>query len=206
VATFVPMMLLTTLLHLDRFHLGAGDTNARIAGWAWIAVYAVVPVLLIAILATERRAPGLDSAGGPPLPSWLRALVAVNAGVALVVGVLLFAAPDGMSSRWPWPLTPLTSRAVGSGFLSLAMASFAFIRENTWARGRVGTGSYMLIGALQLIAVARYHASVRWSEPSAWLYLAYMALIFGGGLYSTAVAWWPSRRATASAPPLRQPE
>ena len=59
-------------------------------------------------------------------------------------------------------------------------------------------GSYLLIGALQLIAIARYQDTVRWSEPGAWLYVAYMTAIFIGGAYSVLAAWGPRRlRATA---------
>jgi hypothetical protein len=195
VGTFVPLMLLTTLLHLDRFHFAATDTNPRVAAWAWMAVYAVVPVLLVAVIVLQLRTPGGDTPAPTHLPLWLRLLLGANAGIALVVGVLLFAFPSLMSAHWAWPLTPLTSRAVGTGFLALALASFAFIRENAWVRGRVGTGSYLLIGALQLIALARFHDTARWGQPGAWLYLVYMAAIFGGGLYSTAAAWWPRRHA-----------
>ena len=189
VCAFVPLMLLTTLLHLDRFHFNAADANPRVAAWAWMVVYLLVPVLLITVLLLQYRAEGTDRPAGAPLPLWLRWLLGVNAGVALLLGVVLFLAPDALSPRWPWPLTPLTARAIGTGFLALAIASFAFIRENAWVRGRVGTGSYLLIGALQLIALVRYHDDVRWALPGTWLYIAYMAAIFGGGLYSTVAAW-----------------
>ena len=43
VAAFVPLMLVTTLLHLDKFHLSGPDLNAVVAGWAWLIVYAIVP-------------------------------------------------------------------------------------------------------------------------------------------------------------------
>jgi hypothetical protein len=49
--------------------------------------------------------------------------------------------------------------------------------------------AYLLIGGLQLFALARYPATVEWSRPGTWLYILFMAAILGGGLYSTIAAW-----------------
>ena len=196
VTTFVPLMLITTLLHLDKFHFTSNDTNAVVAAWAWMIVYVAVPFLLIAILLFQLRTPGGDPPQEAPLPLWLRFLLGVNALIALFVGLLLFVTPEVLFLFWPWQLTPLTAQAIGSGFLSLCVASTQFIRENSWSRGRVGTVSYLLIGLLQLIAIARYSDTFLWSRIGAWLYLLYMLAIFGGGIYSTIAAW--SQKATIS--------
>jgi hypothetical protein len=189
VGVFVPFMLLTTLLHLDRFHFNSTDTNALVAAWAWMIVYVLVPFVLLAVVWLQLRTPGGDPPREAPLPLWLRFLLGFNALVALVVGLFLFIFPQAASPLWPWILTPLTAQAIGTGFLSLAIASLQFIRENAWSRGRVGTVSYLAIGALQLIALARYADTVRWELPGTWLYIIYMLGIFGGGIYSTIAAW-----------------
>jgi hypothetical protein len=73
VLTFVPLMLLATFIHLNRFHLGARSASARVAGWGslspHVAVVAVVPVRLIA----QWRVRGPDEERGELLPPWLRA-------------------------------------------------------------------------------------------------------------------------------------
>jgi len=46
IAAFVPLMTLTTVLHLDKFHLSGDDMDALVAGWAWLLVYAVVPFVV----------------------------------------------------------------------------------------------------------------------------------------------------------------
>jgi hypothetical protein len=191
VSVFVPLILITTLLHLDRFHFGVTDANALVAAWAWMIVYVIVPFLLIAILFFQLRTPGGDPPREASLPLWLRLLLGVNAIIALPLGLLLLLAPPVLFPFWPWELTPLTARAIGVGFLSLCVASIQFIRENAWSRGRVGTTSYLLIGLLQLIAIARYSDTFFWTRPGAWLYLLYMLAIFGGGIYSTIAAWRP---------------
>ena len=50
VAAFVPLMLLTTFLHLDRFHLTGSDAFAQVAAWAWMIVYVTVPFAVLALL------------------------------------------------------------------------------------------------------------------------------------------------------------
>ena len=47
VLVFTTLTLVVTVVHLDAFHLGAEHGAAtRAVTWAWVAVYAVVPVLL----------------------------------------------------------------------------------------------------------------------------------------------------------------
>jgi hypothetical protein len=191
VATFVPLMLLTTLLHLDRFHLRSPDPVAQVAAWAWMIVYVSVPFAVLAILFVQLRTPGGDPPKSALLPVWIRVLIGVNALISLVLALLLFRAPEALFALWPWQLTVLTAQAIGAGFFSVVAASMQFLRENAWSRSRVGTVSYLLIGSLQLVALVRYAETVEWSRPGSWLYVLFMAAILAGGIYSTIAAWSP---------------
>jgi hypothetical protein len=188
VAAFVPLMLLTTLLHLDRFHLGSDTPTARIAAWAWLIVYLVVPFLVLAILAVQAIVPGADPARLAPVSPWLRALLGSNAAIAFVLGLALFLLPDAMTPLWAWPLTPLTGRAIGAGFLTMTAASVWFLRENDWNRARVGTIPYLLVGALQLLALPRYAGTIDGTRPGTWLYILFMLAVLLGGLYAAIMA------------------
>jgi hypothetical protein len=196
VCTFAPLILVATLLHLDIFHFHVPDLSPLVAAWAWMSVYVIVPVLLAAVVFLQLRTPGGDPSKGAPLPAVLRFLLGVNALIGLLIGLLLFLVPllspnpDVLLGFWPWKLTALTAQTIGVGFLALGTSSFQFLRENTWSRGRVGTVSYLLIGLLQLIAIARYPQYFLWQSLGAWLYLLYMLAIFGGGIYSTYAAWF----------------
>ncbi len=192
VSAFVPLMVLTTLLHFDRFHLTRAEFNPRLAAWAWMIVYVAVPFIVVAILVLQKRAPGGDPPLGPEASPVMRALIGANAVIALVVGVALFIFPQTMATVWPWPLTPLTSRAIGSGFLAMAAGSFQFLRERDWARTRIGTIPYALVGALQLLAILRYPSTVEWSRPGSWLYVLFMLAVLIGGAYSAMLAWRPA--------------
>jgi hypothetical protein len=200
VCTFAPLVLVATLLNLGIFHFQAPDLNPRIAAWAWMIVYVSVPFLLGAVVLFQLRTPGGDPPRGTPLPALLRFLIGANGIVALGVGLILFFAPllsptpQALLTFWPWKLTPVTAQTIGVGFLSLGTASLQFLRENSWRRGRVGTVPYLLIGLLQLLAVARYPQYFHWQSPGAWLYLLYMLAILGGGIYSTYAAWFQRSR------------
>lgn len=192
VSAFIPAMLLTTLLHLDRFHLFSGGRSALVSGWAWMVVYGLVPFTILAIFLIQRMLPGGDPRRERPVWGWLRIPIGLNAAISLVVGVALFLVPEVMGEVWPWALTPLTARAIGGGFLSIAVASLVAMRESDWARVRIGTVPYLLVGALQLLAVVRYAGTIDWGRPGTYLYLLFMLAVFGGGLVMSVLAWGPS--------------
>ena len=191
VVAFVPLMVLTTFLHLDRFHLARVEFNPRLAAWAWMIVYVTVPFILVAMLVFQLRAPGGDPPRTAEVSPAMRWLIGANAAIALVLGLALFALPQAMAPLWPWPLTPLTSRTIGSGFVAVAAGSFQFLRESDWERTRIGTVPYMLVGALHLLALLRYPATVDWNRAGSWLYLAFMVAVLLGGVYSVIVARKP---------------
>src|SRR5690242_8226456 len=132
VAAFVPLMLLTTLLHLELFHFSSPDPVARVAAWAWMIVYVTVPFAVLAVLFVQLRTPGGDPPKLAPVPFGMRVLIGVNALISLVVGLLLFVSPQLLFGLWPWHLTVLTAQAIGVGFLAVFIASVQFLRENAW--------------------------------------------------------------------------
>jgi hypothetical protein len=70
---FTALTLGVTLLHIDRFHLSPNTApTAQIATWAWLAIYAMVPVAMLVISSVQVRSlrPASESvsAGRPVLP------------------------------------------------------------------------------------------------------------------------------------------
>jgi hypothetical protein len=191
VSAFVALMLLTTLLHLDRFHLHAAALPPLFAAWSWMVVYSVVPLLLVLVILLQARAAGEDPPRMAPLSPIGRSVLGLNALVCLVVCVALFLAPTAMSTVWPWPLTALTGRAISAGFVIIAAGSFQFLRENDWNRMRVAGVSYSFAGVLQLLALARYAGTVAWGSLGAWLYVAFLCSVVGGGVYLILRTWGP---------------
>ena len=184
VLVFTTLTLVATLLHLDRFHL---DTPF---GRAWVAVYVIVPPLLLFFLLRQLRAPGGDPRPGEPLPAWIRAAVGFEAGLLLVLGAALFLAPAAIAPLWPWMLTPLTARAVAAWLLGLGIAAAQVTHENDRQRARIAFAAYAAFGALELIALARYPGTLNWADPRAWIYLLFLASALAIGL----AGWRAGRR------------
>src|SRR5215470_10152901 len=54
VLVFTVLTLVTTLLRLDKFHFGGGfAASTQIITWTWVAIYVLVPVLMLIVLAVQ---------------------------------------------------------------------------------------------------------------------------------------------------------
>lgn len=174
---FISLTSLATLLHLDKFNFD----NAN--GWLWVVVYVAVPPLLVILLVHQLRLPGTLPPREAPIESWLIPIVAFQALVVLVIGAALVVAPSTADSLWPWPLTPLTSRAVGAWLLALAVGLTVAVWERDWTRIRVSTLTFAAAPLLQFVALARYSDTVNWDTAGIWLYVAFLSSILILGLY-----------------------
>jgi hypothetical protein len=180
---FTSGTLFATLLHLDKFNFD------NVNGWLWTIVYLTVPPYLVLVGIGQLRVRGEDPPRSAPIPGWLVWLVAAQAAIALVVGVLLFAAPSTADELWPWTLTPLTARTVAAWSLALA-AGLAFTAwQRDWTRVRIATPTYVAIPVLQFVAVARFSDTVDWSDVKLWAYLVFLASVLALGLYGLGKSW-----------------
>jgi hypothetical protein len=176
VFSFTSLTLVATLLHLDLFHLDQSfGLITRIVTWAWIAIYVSVPVFMAVMFVNQMRMPGADPARAVRMPRPIALVLLVHAILLSAFGALLFIAPERSLSLWPWPLTPLTSRAVGAWLLGLGVAAAHARWENDLRRIRAAAAGYIVIGVLQGIALARFLDSVAWAEPQSAVYLAILA-------------------------------
>lgn len=198
VLVFTTLTLAVTLVHLDRFHLGADQaTSARLITRAWIAIYAGVPVGMVVALVLQARSrmPIRVEDAARPLPSLLRWLLTVLAVALLGCGLALLAAPDHADVLWAWPLTPLTARAVGAWLVGLGWAA-AHARllddaSQVWPLGPTGAAFVVL----ECLALVRYGGVLDWWG---WQTAAYLV----GLAWIGAVATWLLllRAAGAAAP------
>lgn len=187
VLVFTTLTLAVTLLHLDKFHLGAEQpTSARIITWGWIAIYAGVPVGMVVALVVQAR--GAVAAAGADdvrrrLPPVLRSLLVGLAAVLLVAGAALLVAPERAAAAWSWPLTPLTARAVGAWLVGLGWAAAHAWRVDDAERVRpIGLTAVAFV-VLEGIALARFGDAIDWSGRQAVAYVAGLAWIGVVGLW-----------------------
>ncbi|GAA4667542.1 hypothetical protein [Kineococcus glutinatus] len=193
---FATAVLLVTLLHLDRFHLGAAGFVPRAAAWGWLAVYVAVPVAMAVALHAQLRAPGEDPRAGPRLGRGLHVALGAQAVLFLLVGVALFAVPAARD-RWPWQLTPLTARAIACWLLALGLAAVLVVADDDLQRLRPAAATYAVLGVLQLFALLRFRADVDWGRAAAWAYLAAVCAVLSSGAAGLARSRRRTRRRAA---------
>jgi hypothetical protein len=184
VLVFTALTLVVTLVHLDRFHLGADVAPAtRAIAAAWVAVYAVVPAVLAVLWLRQRRLPGADPPRTRPLPTWLRVAVGVMGAVLLAMGAALLLAPTAAAAAWPWELTPLTGRAIGAWLVGLAVSAAQTVGENDARRARPVAAGAVALAVLAALAVARFPGDldgVGLPAVAFWLALAAWAALGAG--------------------------
>jgi hypothetical protein len=166
-----------TLLHLDKF------THDGLPFAAWAAIYAVAPIGLPLLYLAQRRATRVALAD-TPMPRRVRILLGVAGGAVVAAALLAFAAPQGMIELWPWSLTPLTGRIVatvmalfGSLWVSVALAGGR-------SAARIPLEAHALGLVFLLLAAARGHGEVDWTNP---LSAILVAAVTGMALVDVAV-------------------
>ena len=176
VLTFTVLTLTATLTHLGHLHLGARfATGTQIVAVAWIAIYVLVPALIVILLAMQARTPGMDPPRLASLPAWLYVLVAVQAAVLAGLGIALFAVPGQAAPLWPWELTPMMAQAIGAWLISLGVAAVQVLMERDARRVRPAAVGYILLAMLLFIALARYPHQFEWGSASGVVYLIFLA-------------------------------
>lgn len=177
VFAFTTLTLVATLIHADRFHFNSLNVLARVAAWFWLAIYVIVPPAMLGIWIRQHRMPGEDSERTIALPKVIRAVLATQSILMLIMGLGLFLMPAAASTFWPWKLTALTSRAVGAWLLGIGVFAFHAIAENDHARVRAGLLSFFAFGFLEMIALLRYSNNVDWAKPISGIYVIFMTSV-----------------------------
>jgi hypothetical protein len=194
VFVFSVLTLMATLMHLDRFHFNAPAWITVAGTWVWLGVYVVVPIIMAIVWLAQLRVLGVDPPRTAPLPGWLRAVLCLIAAVFVLAGVALFIAPNVVSPLWPWPLTPLTGRAMGAWLVGWGLVMGQMAWENDLHRVRPAFLSLLVLGSLQIVVLARYWNEVAWYTPTAWAYALGVVSVFVIGAYGSFAARRMDRR------------
>ena len=187
VFVFTTLTLGVTLLHLDRFHLSSDTApTAQVATWAWLAIYAIVPVAMLVIsrmqIRSRRPAPKSVTAGRRVLPPALRLLLVGIAAVLLLYGVALLAVPTPAATWWPWPLSELTARAIGAWLVGLGWAAAQGQLSGDLRTVRPVALTSVAFVILQALALLRYGDALTWpSAPAIGFVTVLLAIGVAGG-------------------------
>ncbi len=186
-AFFALLMLITTLLHYDKFNQGQAHDGlpdppllATLAFYGWTIVYVVSPFAVGWLWwRNQRHDPRAPAAGEVIVPERLRLVVrAVGIGALLAAAAVLLQ-PSIAIDAWGWTLTPLTARVlacftaqVGFGFLLLSF-------EPRWSSWRILVQTFLIAVALLLVGAIREWDGFLDDRPMQWAYVAGLA---GGAL------------------------
>lgn len=183
VFTFTSLTLVATILHLDRFHFNSTSVIAQGAAWFWLAIYGIVPPLMLVMWYRQSRVPGDEPQRTSRLPASVRLVLLIQSLIMLAWGIGLFALPALFAPSWPWKLTPLTSRAIGAWLIGIGVFAAHSVAENEYARIKVGMIGYLAFGLLEIITILRYPGNFNWMGWSTWLYVTLIVSTMLVGLY-----------------------
>jgi hypothetical protein len=170
---FSCVMLIATLVHLDRFFVDSAGF------WVWFAIYLGLPFgLPIAWWLNKNYAI-------PPQPDELRfskniTYIASSASIVLLIlaAVLIFN-PSFSASFWPWNLTPLMSRVIGGWILFLAVAPLSLFFERRYIAYREFIPEAGIWFTLLLIGGWRYSDQFNFSRSAAYIFFGVLILLTG---------------------------
>jgi hypothetical protein len=206
VLVFTVLTLAATLTHLGQLHLGARfPAGTQIVTVAWIAIYLLVPALMLVLLAVQARTPGADPPRAADLPAWLYVMLAAQAIVLLSLGTALFAAPGQAAPLWPWKLTPMMAQAIGAWLIALGIAAGHALVERDARRLRPAAVGNILLAVLLFIALARYPHQFAWQSASGIAYLIFLATMLLTGAVALARGFPRTARRSARSRPPEKP-
>jgi hypothetical protein len=190
VLLFTALTFVVTMIHIDKFHLGAQFafiTQALTV--VWILVYLLVPLIMGTLLFLQVRTHGNDVPRQHPLPTWLKRVTAVYAIILFPIGVLLLITPESIIGTWAWELTPLTGRAIGAWMIGLGTAVAHIVIEADWRRVLPGMAGLALFSTLELVAITRYASLFNFGSLSGILFLVFLGTLLILSVYGTYQAW-----------------
>jgi hypothetical protein len=187
VAVIAVLLLVITLIHLDRFDLDS------LFGVFWVVAYVLVPVLLVWALVEQRDMRGRDPVDAHRLPRLLRRALIFEGAVMLAAGALLLVAPGAADDVWPWALSPLTSRAIGSFLVGIGLAALIAAREDDPLAFRGAALAYAVLGLLELLALNLHTADLGDRPLATSLYAAFWVAVVLTGGYGLSAARASSR-------------
>jgi hypothetical protein len=178
---FAALMLLATLIHWDRFNHGDAPAVAAIAFYGWVSVYIVSPFVVLGLWWANRRTDDRRPLPGEPrVPDGVRLVARAFAVGAFAAAIVFYVFPGTAIDLWPWTLTPLTSRVLGSFTAQVGAGALLLAADPRWGSWRLLVETYWVAAALLLVGALR-----AWDEFDTGNPLTYL---FVGGLAAQALA------------------
>jgi hypothetical protein len=155
-AFFAALMLIATIIHWDRFNHGDAPLIGAMVFYGWVGVYAVSPFVVLALWWRNRRTDSGEPVPGEAIvPASVRRMAQAVAAGALVGAAVFFLAPERAIDVWPWDLTPLTSRVVGSFTAQVGVGALLLSLDRRWSAWKLIVQTFLVATVLLLIGAIR---------------------------------------------------
>jgi hypothetical protein len=183
IAAFSWLSAVTTLLHWDRFN------HTHITFYAWLVLYAITPVLVPAIWWMNHSDPSLRTSAKADIAQPVAYLLGAAGLLALLTGLALFIMPQLFIPLWPWDLTPLTARVIGSWFVMPGLVDIAMAVNRRWRSVRLVLESQLVGLALLLVGFLRGFGDLHLDNPLSWALVGGLSLLALGLLLMYLLSW-----------------
>jgi hypothetical protein len=180
IAVFAWISVINTVLHWDRFN------HSHIAFMTWVTLYILTPFIIPAMWWLHRPSGQTASDDGSPRLSKATALVIGVAGALCVaVGAVLCIAPEQLIPVWPWKITPLTARVMGSWLVLAGTVDLSIAAYRRWEGIRITLQTQLISLALILLGIPRALDVIDWANPLSIVFVTSIGVLFLGllGLY-----------------------
>ena len=114
------------------------------------------------------------------LPIWLKAVLVVMAFMQLIFGLTLLFNPAALTSMWPWPMTAVTTRLLGSSTLVSVPLALLSVWFDRFSVARIPMVMMLTYRVIQIDAGLVHMGSFDFASPTTWNY-------FGGGSVALVV-------------------
>ncbi len=171
-AFFAALMLVTTLLHWDRFNHGDAPLIGALVFYGWVGVYIVSPFLVMGLWWRNRQTDsGVGVPGDPVVPDRVRLAARVIGVGALAAAALFLLSPQTMIDVWGWQLTPLTARVIGCFTAQVAVGALWLSFDRRWSAWRLIVQTFLVATVLLLVGAGRAWDDFDTSRAMTWLYV-----------------------------------
>lgn len=176
ITAFATLSLIETVLHWDRFN------QSHVTFWAWTIIYIVTPVLVPTIWWLNRKAAHPDPAGLVQINQPVRVFAGVTGGILALMGLAMFVFPAWFIPIWPWTISALTARVVGSWFVLAGLVDVAIAWDARPAAFRSILETQLIALGLILLGIDRAWENFDRSNPLTPVFIAAISLVFVAAL------------------------
>jgi hypothetical protein len=172
--------------------LAVGDALIALSGLLAIAEIGPTPRMIgfvafflgtALLLALVMLPPARKAATSPqrtPVARALRGFFLIHLLVVLPVGLTMYFLPSRAQLLWPWQMTPINVRLIGSFFFGAAFISLWALRQQSWESLRPVLVLYAWFASLATVASLIHLSLFDPGRTATWAFFALYTFVAGG--------------------------